>query len=146
MLFLLFQIGSGRYAIEAGRVVEVLPLMHVDHLPHAPAGMAGILCYRGVPLPVIDLSMVILNRPAEQKISTRIIVVDCTGGRRIGLIAERANETLKRERADFKETGVALEGVPYLGPATRDERGFVHWMDPDKLPGARVAGELAEAA
>ena len=146
MLFLLFQIGPGRYAIEATRVVEVLPLMRVNHLPQAPAGMAGVLCYRGAPLPVIDLSAVILNRPAEQKLSTRILVVDCAGGRRLGLIAERANGTLKRERNDFMETGVALEGVPYLGPVTRDERGFILWLDPDQLPGSASLHQIVEAA
>jgi chemotaxis-related protein WspB len=146
MLFLLFQIGPGRYAIEATRVVEVLPLMRVNHLPQAPAGMAGVLCYRGAPLPVIDLSAVILNRPAEQKLSTRILVVDCADGRRLGLIAERANGTLKRERNDFMETGVALEGVPYLGPVTRDERGFILWLDPDQLPGSASLHQIVEAA
>jgi chemotaxis-related protein WspB len=145
MLFLLFQIGPGRYAIEATRVVEVLPLMRVSHLPQAPDGMVGILCYRGEPLPVIDLCSVILHRPAEQKLSTRIVVVTSAGGRRFGLIAERANGTLKRERGDFMDTGVALEGVPYLGPITRDERGFVLWIDPDQLPGSGLVHELVEA-
>lgn len=141
MLFLLFQIGSGRYAIEANRVVEVLPLMRVDHLPHAPAGMAGVLCYRGAPLPVIDLSAVMLNRPAEHRLSTRILVVDCADGRRLGLIAERANGTFKRERTDFRETGVVMDGLPCLGPVTRDERGFVVWIDPDRL----ASGDLLTA-
>jgi len=118
----------------------------VTHLPQAPAGMAGVLCYRGTPLPIIDLSSVILNRPAEQKLSTRIVVVTCAGGRRLGLIAERANGTLKRERGDFMDTGVALEGVSYLGPVTRDERGFVLWIDPDQLPGAALLHQIVEAA
>jgi chemotaxis-related protein WspB len=146
MLFLLFQIGSGRYAIEASRVVEVLPLIRVDEVPHAPAGMAGVFCYRGEPLPVMDLSSIILNRPAAQKLSTRILVVNTAGGKRIGLIAERANETMKRERADFVETGAALEGTPYIGPATRDDRGFVLWIDPDKLPGSASLHRIVEAA
>jgi chemotaxis-related protein WspB len=146
MLFLLFQIGQGRYAIEATRVVEVLPLMRVDHLPQAPAGMAGVVCYRGEALPVIDLSWVILKRPAEQKLSTRILVVNCAGGRKMGVIAERANATLKRERSDFKETGVVLEGVPYLGPVTRDEHGFVLWVDPDQLASSALPAQTVEAA
>jgi chemotaxis-related protein WspB len=146
MLFLLFQIGRGRYAVDAGRVVEVLPLMRVDHLPHAPAGMAGVLCYRGAPLPVIDLSLVLLNCPAQQKLSTRILVVDCAGGRRLGLIAERANGTLRREPGDFQQTGVLLEGVPFLGPVTRDERGFVLWIDPDQLAGGALLQHVVEAA
>jgi chemotaxis-related protein WspB len=146
MLFLLFQIGPGRYAIEATRVVEVLPLMRVEHLPQAPEGIAGVLCYRGVPLPVIDLSAIILGRPAAEKLSTRVLVVNGPSGRRLGLIAERVNETLKRERGDFVDTGVVREEVPCLGPVTRDERGFVVLIDPDRLPGAELLHQEVETA
>jgi chemotaxis-related protein WspB len=119
--------------------------MRVDPLPQAPAGIAGILCYRGAPLPVIDLSAVILNRRAERKLSTRILVVTRADGKRLGLIAERANATLRRERGDFVDTGVVLDGVPHPGPVTRDERGFILWIDPDQLPGSALIQQSAEA-
>ncbi len=144
MLFLLFQIDSNRYAIEAHRVVEVLPLIRVNPLPHAPAGVAGFFCYRGAPLPVIDLSSMILDRPAAQKLNTRILVVDCAGGKRAGLIAERANDTLKCDRSDFTQTGVP--GAAWLGPVTRDDRGFVVLIDPDQLPGIASLHQFVEAA
>ena len=38
MLFLLFQLGDGRYALEASRVVEVVPLLEIKRLLHAPKG------------------------------------------------------------------------------------------------------------
>ena len=91
MLFLLFQIGPDRYALEAKRVAEVLPLLTVRALPKAPAGVAGVLNYRGVPLPIIDLSQLLADRPAPARLSTRIVVVNCANGRQVGLIAERAN-------------------------------------------------------
>ena len=140
MLFLLFQIGAGRYAIEARRVVEVLPLMRVDRVPGASAAM---VCYRGEPLPVIDLSAMILDQPSAQKLSTRILVITRADGTRLGLIAERANETLKREREDFVPSGVVVKDAPWLGPVTRDGRGFVQWIDPDQLPNVTQAVEIA---
>ena len=42
MLFLLFQLGGERYALEVSRVVEVLPLLSFKQFPHAPPGIAGI--------------------------------------------------------------------------------------------------------
>jgi chemotaxis-related protein WspB len=47
MLFLVFKLGTDRYAIEAAQVVEVLPLVGAKHIPGAPAGVAGILDYHG---------------------------------------------------------------------------------------------------
>ncbi len=131
MLFVLFQLGENRCAIEAKRVAEVLPLMPVKPLPPAPPEVAGVLSYRGVPLPVIDLSRVTLGRPAAERLSTRILVIQCSGGKRVGFIAERANETMQREPADFAPTGV--NAAAYLGPVAEDARGFVQWIDPDRL-------------
>ena len=48
MLFLVFQLGQDRYALDTGTVAEVLPLVEITPIPLAPAGMAGLFNYRGV--------------------------------------------------------------------------------------------------
>jgi len=63
MLFLTFQLGAERYALDASRVVEVLPLVELRKIPNAPHGVAGIFNYRGQPVPVADLSDLILHNP-----------------------------------------------------------------------------------
>jgi chemotaxis-related protein WspB len=75
MLFILFQIRRDRYALPASDIIEVLPLINLKGLPNAPAGVAGILNYRGTPVPVIDVNEMILGEPAAQRLSTRIILV-----------------------------------------------------------------------
>jgi chemotaxis-related protein WspB len=52
MLFILFQIGRDRYALSAGSIIEVLPLMNLKSVPRAPAGVAGLLNYHGTPVPI----------------------------------------------------------------------------------------------
>jgi chemotaxis-related protein WspB len=133
MLFVIFQLGADRYAIEAGKVLEVLPLMRTKQLPGAPNGIAGVLDYRGTPLPAVDLCALALGRPAAARLSTRILVVECPGGHRLGLIAEHANETFRREPTDFTDSGVTLRDAPYLGPVTPDARGLVQRIDPESL-------------
>jgi chemotaxis-related protein WspB len=137
MLFLLFQLGKDRYALEASEVAEVLPLVELKRLPQAPPGVAGIFNFRGQSVPVIDLSDLTLGRPAKFQLSTRIVLVNyapATGpARLLGLMVEQATETLKRDRADFKEAGVAVEAAPYLGPVTQDERGLIQWIEVRKL-------------
>ena len=133
MLFLLFELGHNHYALDAGQVVEVLPLVRIKHLPQAPAGVAGLVDYRGAPVPVVDLSELMLGRPAASQLSTRLVLVrypDANGhDRLLGLIAERATDTLRREPADFVPSGIASGDASYLGPVATDPRGLIQRVD-----------------
>lgn len=132
MLFLLFQLGDDRYAIEASRVVEVLPLLSLKRLPQGPENVAGIFNYRGQPVPAVDLSQLTLGRPASERLSTRIIVVrhpDSAGhDRLLGLVAENTTETLRADPQDFIATGVKSGNAPYLGPLLMDPHGPIQWV------------------
>lgn len=133
MLFLLFQLGDERYVLDAGQVAEVLPLLQVKRIPLAPAGVAGAFNYRGTPVPVVDLCQLALQRPAQRRVSTRIVVVyypDADRQQRwLGLIAERVTGTVRREPADFVTSGVCNAETPYLGPVASDAQGLVQWLD-----------------
>lgn len=137
MLFLLFQLGNDRYALEASRVVEVVPLLDMKQLPQAPRGVAGIFNYRGHPVPAVDLSALTLNQPASQRFSTRIIIVNYPDGNGInhllGLIAERATETLHKDANDFVDSGVKLGQAPYLGPILMEDQNPIQWIYEQRL-------------
>lgn len=137
MLFVVFQLDAHRYAIEAAQVQEILPLVSVQPIPQAPRGIAGVFNYRGRPIPVIDLSELTLGRPAERRLSTRMIVVDYAADRGVvrslGLIAERAMETVRREPSEFLSTGVAGERHGYLGPVAPDAQKLLQRVEVQKL-------------
>lgn len=134
MLFLQFELGRDRYLLDVARIVEVLPMVDIRALPQAPAGVAGICNYRGAPLPVIDLSRLMLGVPARASMSTRIVVVDYPNSHgefvhRLGMIAERATQTLRLPADAFQDTGVDNPASPYLGPVATDEHGMLQWVD-----------------
>ncbi len=124
MLFLLFQLGKNRYALDASRVAEVVPLLALQPIPEAPCGVAGIFTYRGRPVPAVDLSALALGQPASEHFSTRIIVVNCpdeTGtDHLLGLIVEHATEMLRKDAKDFVDPEMKLGAAPYLGPILMD--------------------------
>lgn len=142
MLFLLFQIGKDRYALEAGRVVEVLPLVGLRPLPQAPKGVAGAFNYRGRSVPAVDLCELFLGRPAGERLSTRIIIVrypDARGSLHLlGLVAEEATETLRRKAKDFVEPGLKVPSAPCLGPVLLDGQGPIQWLREQRLLPERV--------
>jgi chemotaxis-related protein WspB len=137
MLFVLLEIDGDRYAIAAPRIAEVLPLVHITRIAQAPHGVAGVFNYRGKPVPVVDLSMLVSGRPAVPRFSTRLVLVqlgDEPGhSRLLALIAERATATMRRDPADFVPSGVDRGGAAYLGPVATDARGVVQWIDPARI-------------
>jgi chemotaxis-related protein WspB len=137
MLFLLLHVGSERYALDAGQVAEILPLLDLEATPHAPRGVVGLLNYRGLPVPVIDLCELLLGRPAAKRLSTRQILVhypDATGARHLlGLVAERATETLRCEASNFVDSGISSPDAPYLGPVAAGVRGLIQRIDAHTL-------------
>jgi len=137
MLFVLFQLGQERYALDASHVVEVVPLLALKELPQAPKGVAGIFNYRGRPVPAIDLSQLTLGRKAAERLSTRIIIVNYAGpagaSHLLGLVTERATEMLRRDAKDFVESGIRVAATPYLGPVLMDDKGAIQWIDEHRL-------------
>ncbi len=141
MLFLLFHLGSERYALPASDVVEVLPLVALKHLPHAPRGVVGLLNYRGQPVPVLDLSLLALGQPAVQRVSTRILITGAKppeGGAAptrdlLGVLVERATEAFNKDTADFRPAGLVSPVAPYFGSVAPDARGFIQRVELDEL-------------
>jgi len=137
MLFLLFKLGNDRYALEASHVVEVVPLLELKKLPHAPKGFAGIFNYRGRPIPAIDLCELTLGQPARERLSTRIIMIETAtedGAKHlVGLIAEEATETLRKDPKLFVDAGVRMSGAPYLGPVLMNGSETIQWVHEERL-------------
>lgn len=137
MLFLHFQIGDNGFALAAERIVEILPLVELKVLRRAPEAIAGSFDYRGWFVPVVDLCELELGRPARRRLSTRIIIARLPEDESmfIGLMAENATETLRRDPADF---------APFaMGP-----RGLVQRVEVENLVPARLRefarGELVD--
>ncbi len=146
MMFLLFQLGGDRYALEGARVLEALPLVELRQIPQAPAGVAGLFDYHGQPVPAIDLSELTLGKPTRECLSTRILLINYPDehGRLhpLGLIVEHATEVIRRERADFTEPGLKLSAAPFLGPVLMDGQGVIQLLHAGRLLPDRIRDAL----
>jgi chemotaxis-related protein WspB len=137
VLFLVFKLDEDRYAIEAAKVVSVLPLVTAKKIPRTPPAVVGAFSHRGQALPLIDLSQLALGRPARLRLSTRIMVVLYPAGdgqmRNLGLIAEQVVETVRMDPEAFVASGVSAEDAHYLGPVATDANGLVQWVQIEHL-------------
>jgi chemotaxis-related protein WspB len=146
MLFVLFHLGKDRYALEAGRVVEIVPLLALKKFPQSPRGLAGMFIYHGRPVPALDLCALTLGRPAVEHLSTRILIVNYNPGpgpeQLVGLIAERATETIRRDPKEFVSATGQVAAPPFLGPMLTDEHGVIQLINPEKILQERIQALL----
>lgn len=145
MLFVTFELGEDRYAIDSACVVEILPLVRIKEIPGAPRGIAGAIDLHGSPVPVVDLAGLALGKPARHRLSTRTILVriqDAKGRPRLlGLLAERATGTVRRSAAEFVSPGIAAGGAPYLGTVATGHGTILQRVEVEHL-----LGDAARAA
>ena len=137
MLLLLFEIENGRYALDINQVVEVVPLVKLKKIPVAPDFVAGLMNYRGDGIPVLDLGNLIDDVPAEDKFSTRIIIVKspfkAQQGKCIGLIASNVTESIKTNMTKPPSTGILIDASFYGGEDAPDTKDMIQWFDLRKM-------------
>jgi chemotaxis-related protein WspB len=148
VLCILFRLGDARYALDASSILEILPLVNLNRVLRPPRGIAGLLNHRGVLIPVIDLSELALGYPAQPRLSTRIILAQCSeadGTRQpLGLITEHATEAMRCEPQDFVSSGILHDDAQYLGPVSMTPHGLVQRIELDQLLPATMRRSLTE--
>ncbi|SEI11594.1 chemotaxis protein CheW [Pseudomonas fuscovaginae UPB0736] len=146
-LFLVFRIGSERYALQAVEIAEVLPRLQLKAIAHAPSWVAGVFAHRGSMVPVLDVSAMTFGQPAAARTSTRLVLVHYrpvpdAAGSLLGLILEQATDTLRCDPQDFQPYGLDNRQAPYLGPVREDEHGLVQRISVDALLSPQVRALL----
>ncbi len=146
MLFILFRLGSERYALSIQHIVEILPVVEWKTIPYSTKGILGVFNYHDQIVPLLDLSEFVAGQPSRLLMSTRIMLVsyseagidsetseDSTEKRLLGLMAEEVTRTFTASLDDFKELGVEVEEASYLGPVISDSLGIIQLVEVQKL-------------
>jgi chemotaxis-related protein WspB len=123
--------GDRRYGIPFRRIIEVIPLVELTRLERTPPQVSGTFVYRGQLLPVIDLTVLLAGHSSEDRMDTRIVVVDVAEQDEIqalGLIAERVVDSAVKTPGDFKVAG-GRSSEPYLGATTSHDGQSVQVID-----------------
>jgi purine-binding chemotaxis protein CheW len=110
-----FILGDVRYAIDIGRVREIVNPLEITPLPYTPQEVAGVADHRGEVVPVIDLRarFNLPSRPEER--GTKWILVTI-GDRVVGLVVDSVTEVFGARNDEIRPT-------PEVG-GNRDMRGI----------------------
>ena len=142
MLCLLFSIGADRYALDTRQIAVVLPPVACKQVPEAPPWVRGLFSYQGRNVPVLDISMLALGRPAAARLSTRLVLIHYVpqtatqipqAPQLLGLLLEKASETLRCNADDFSASGLSHDKAPYLGPVMQRQGQLIQQVQVAQL-------------
>ncbi len=135
MMVLLFSVNDDRYGISVTDVMEVIPNVPLQKTPRAPAYFSGLLNYRGLVVPVIDLSILMGGERVRNYLSTRIILVNYPKSRTkcIGLLGEEVIETIKLSEEALSGPVVNSENGAIIGSITIDGKGMIQHVNVEQL-------------
>ena len=137
MLVLYFYLGDVMYAMKCDRVMEIAPTIELKEMPHAPEYFAGLFNYRGIIVPIVDLRQLIQGEVCQNRLSTRIILINYSirdGHTAIlGLRAERVTETVMKSEEAFIPSSVEIQNAPYLESVLMDGSSMIQYVDVERL-------------
>jgi chemotaxis signal transduction protein len=101
-------------------------------------------------VPLIDLGRRLDDVALEERLSTRVIVVEylppgAAKPARLGLVAENVISIISAERAETSLPSLELEAAPFLGRILRIDGRTVQVVDVDRLLPADLAAGLFPA-
>jgi len=154
MLLLLFTAGRDRYAIAGAQIVEVIPYLQIEQRASLPELIPGIINYRSIPVPIVDLSLLLTDKPCRRRLSTRIILTRYNAentappkspSQIVGLLAENVTESVNVSKSGTCQTE-GKETKPYGGKQyiNAEEAGYnmLQIFDPGKLLPAAILDNL----
>lgn len=136
--YLTFKLDEEVYALDIGKVREVLDLTTITKVPRTPEFMRGVINLRGSVVPVVDLRIKFGMSKTEKTVNTCIIIVEVTIDNEttiLGALADSVQEVMDLEPDHIEpapKIGTRLNTEFIKGMGKKDNR-FVIILDIDKI-------------
>jgi len=136
--YLTFKLAEEIYALDIGKVREVLDFTTVTKVPRTPDFMRGVINLRGSVVPVVDLRLKFGMSATERTVNTCVIITEVTVDNDttvLGALADSVQEVIDLGPADISpppKIGTKLRTEFLRGMGRRDDR-FILLLDVDKV-------------
>jgi len=136
--YLTFRLEDELFALDIGKVREVLDFTTIAKVPQTPDYMRGVINLRGSVVPVVDMRLKFAMTMAEQTVNTCVIIVevDLDGEKVVmGAMADAVQEVLDLEPDQIEpppRIGTKLNTDFIRGMGKHDDQ-FIIILDLDKV-------------
>jgi purine-binding chemotaxis protein CheW len=143
---LTFKVGGQLYGAPVDKVIRIIEMVTITHLPEAPETIQGLINLHGQPVPVMDLHLRFgLPRPAYG-LHTPIVLVDAAAEdgppRPLGLVVDSVQQVVESPDL-FREPAVAQLPASYLLGVVKLQRQMLLLLN---IPALLRPAELASLA
>lgn len=136
--YLTFKLEDELFALDIGKVREVLDFTSITKVPRTPDYMRGVINLRGSVVPVVDLRLKFGMLQAEKTVNTCVIIVEVElGGEKVvmGAMADAVQEVLDLEPDQIEPpprigTKLNIEFIKGMG---KHAEQFIIILDIDKV-------------
>jgi len=154
--YLTFKLADEIFALDIGKVREVLDFTTVTKVPRTPDFMRGVINLRGSVVPVVDLRLKFGMDATEKTVNTCVIIAEVTVDNDttiLGALADSVQEVIDLGAGDISappKIGTRLRTEFIRGMGRRDDR-FIILLDvvkvfsADELSVVQTAGDNADA-
>lgn len=136
--YLTFTLGDEQYAVEVGKVREVLEFTEVTRVPRTRDYMKGVINLRGSVVPVVDLRRKFGLEEAEKTVDTSIVVMELNITDEavvLGTIADSVQEVVSMDDEQIEPSpkiGTKIDTEFIKGIGKQDDR-FTIILDIDRV-------------
>lgn len=136
--YLTFNLADEVFAVDVGRVREILEITNITKVPQTPEFMRGVINLRGSVVPVIDMRLKFGMGETERTVNTCIVVVEVAMDGEttvLGALADSVQEVIEMESSQVEAAphiGTHLNTDFIKGMGKHNER-FVMILDIDKI-------------
>jgi purine-binding chemotaxis protein CheW len=108
--FLLFTLAGEPYAVELGRVREIVSPPLLTRVPRAASEVMGVCSVRGLLVTVIDLRRKIRVQQSAATRSSRILLTRTAEDEVVGLFVDEVRHVVRLEGSEIESAPVVLGG------------------------------------
>ena len=129
-----FMLNKQDYAVDIGRIKEIIYFKKANPLPKAPPFVEGVVDLRGTVVPVIDLRKKMGMAISNESISDHILIIGI-GNNLAGIIVDEVREVgqLNETEMQTPEKMHDASGKKYLKGIINDHDKMVYLLDLDAV-------------
>jgi len=130
--FVTFALGSSRFALDSGRVTEVVMPDRVYSFPHTMPSLDGVLVRRGTAIPVCN----VVRAFGDCAPCSRYVIAQCSYegvSYSVAIPVSGDCELVQGEREDSEESSPMVTDVTFVSGLLRTAGGTVPLLDVDQV-------------
>ena len=136
--YLSFIVCDELFAVNVSKVLEVLQMQHITHVPNAPDYVRGIINFRGEVVPVFESRIKFTLPPRNEESAFVIIVIDLSKENevfRIGAIVDRVKDVISIDESDIKPVPAMSKdfNTSFLQGIFKLRNDFIMLLDVEKV-------------